>query len=436
VETHNFWHEFADLPQLEIDTAAIARRWRSAKEAVQHLLDAKMASPLEAMSISAEALSLISEYNAQCDRIRDISDQISAMNAQLALIKEQSIDANTAVLASDLANLKAVEARYQPPIKDQCDDYLAEKAAKAQTESKRDMARQALDQHRQSAFPAYGVSINEFLRRFNANFRVGPIDPVNNRGGSAANYTLLIDNHPVPLSANTGEASFRNTLSAGDRSTLALAFFFACLEQNPQRAQAIAVIDDPMNSLDEHRTLHTIQEIDRLAREISSMIILSHSKPFLFQVWDKCRQIQKASLEVARSGQGSTLMAWNVTADIISEHEKRHAAALAYLEQADRAQERKVAESLRPMLEAFCRVAYPNDFLPRGLLGPFHEQCERRLGTREQIMDAGNTAELRDLLDYANRYHHDSNPAYATEVINDATLTDFTQRTLRFIKRP
>jgi hypothetical protein len=43
--------------------------------------------------------------------------------------------------------------------------------------------------------------------------------------------------------------------------------------------------------------------------------------------------------------------------------------------------------------------------------------------------------ELRNLTEYANRYHHDTNPAYQTQHINDTELLDFTRRTLVFAKR-
>jgi hypothetical protein len=44
-------------------------------------------------------------------------------------------------------------------------------------------------------------------------------------------------------------------------------------------------------------------------------------------------------------------------------------------------------------------------------------------------------AELRNLLDYANRFHHDTNPAWETEIINDQLLIHFCERTLRFTRR-
>lgn len=435
VERQTFWKAFAEVPAIEIDTAAIARTWKSAREMVERLLEAKGSAPLDPMSVPAEVERAIAEHNAQCDRIREISDQLNAVNMRLETVKEQAREANEATLASDLANLRAVEARHDPTIAPLCDAYLAEKAAKAATEQRRRAARTALDQHRQAAFPAYGIAINDFLQRFNANFRVGAVDPANTRGGSAANYTLLIDGNPVPLSADPGAPSFSNTLSAGDRNTLALAFFFASLQNDPQRAQRTVVIDDPMTSLDEHRTLHTLQEVDRLARDVAGIVVLSHSKPFLLGVWDKCQQLQKAAMEVRRSGLGSTLAAWDVNVAMVTEHDRRYAAAVVYLDQADPATERRVAESLRPMMESFCRVAYPNIFTPGSMLGRFQDLCETRAGTPQEIMSATNARELRALLDFANRFHHDTNAAYATELINDAELSDLTRRTLAFIRR-
>jgi wobble nucleotide-excising tRNase len=436
VECYAFWKDFASVPPVEIDTAKIALAWREARDAVQGLLEAKREAPLDKINIPDEVRQKVVVHNTHCSEIEVTASGIIVVNAALDLVKEQARDANVATLSTDLEHLRAVEARHDAAMTLLCEAYLAEKTAKAATERARHVARAALDSHRQNAFPAYGVAINDFLQRFNATFRVGPVDAVSNRGGSAANYSLVIDGNPVPLSSSDGDQCFRNTLSAGDRNTLALAFFFASLENDPDRARKIVVIDDPMTSLDEHRTLHTLQEIDRLSREVTSVIVLSHSKPFLLGVWDKCQQIPKTALEVRRMGTGSTLANWDVTAAMVTEHDRRHAAALVYLQHADPTTERRVAESLRPMLEAFARVAYPPDFPPGTLLGSFHAACVRRQGGLSEIMSAANARELREILDFANRYHHETNAAYATELINDAELTDFTRRTLAFIRRP
>ena len=46
-----------------------------------------------------------------------------------------------------------------------------------------------------------------------------------------------------------------------------------------------------------------------------------------------------------------------------------------------------------------------------------------------------SSTKLRDLLEYANHFHHDTNPAYETVRINDAELRGFVVRTLTFTRR-
>lgn len=53
----------------------------------------------------------------------------------------------------------------------------------------------------------------------------------------------------------------------------------------------------------------------------------------------------------------------------------------------------------------------------------------------EAILSQADIVELRDILDYANKFHHDTNPAYETEAINDQELAHFCDRTLRFARR-
>jgi hypothetical protein len=87
-------------------------------------------------------------------------------------------------------------------------------------------------------------------------------------------------------------------------------------------------------------------------------------------------------------------------------------------------------------LEKFIRVAYPHEFTPGSFLGQFADRCRQRHGGGNEILGLTDTRELRLLLDYGNKFHHDTNSAYQTERINGAELTDFTPRTLAFATRP
>lgn len=433
-QAHEFWKDFAELPQIDIDTAAIARQWNAAREAVLEQLRAKAAAPLEFMMLTPEARQAIIDFRARIEEVEALSGRLEAANANLDIVKEQAQADDLAALTSDLAKLKAQKTRFDVAVAPHCVAYQTEKAAKTATEALRTQARTALDQYREQIFPAYEATINDYLRRFAASFRLGEVQSVNTRSGSSASYCVVINQQNVNVSADTGP-SFRNTLSAGDRNTLALALFFASLEQDHDLANKIIVIDDPMTSLDEHRTLRTREEINAMSQRVQQVIVLSHSKPFLCHLWEQADRNASTALRVNRAAVGSELAVWDVRNDSVSEHDKRHELVRGYLTAANPAKEREVAAALRHILEAFMRVACPENFPPGQLLGPFIGQCEQRLGTNTQILSGNDINELRALLVYANKFHHDTNAAWQTAAINDAELLDFADRTLCFTSR-
>lgn len=434
VQAHEFWKDFAELPEIEVDTAAIALQWNAAREGVLEQLRAKAAAPLDRMALSPEVRQAVMDYRARIAEVAYLSERLGAVNARLDVVKEQAQADDLAALTDDLMKLKAQRARFDPAVVPQCDAYTAEKTAKAATETLRTQARAALDQYREQIFPTYEIAINEYLRRFAASFRLGEVQSVNNRSGSSASYCVVINQQNVNVTSDVGP-SFRNTLSAGDRNTLALAFFFASLDQDPDLANKIVVIDDPMTSLDEHRTLRTREEIMALRARVRQVIVLSHSKPFLCNLWEQADRNVSTALRINRAAVGSEITVWDVRNDSISEHDKRHELVRGYLQAADPDRERQVAAALRPILEAFMRVACPEYFPPGTLLGPFLGLCDQRIGRNNEILSAGDIAELRALLGYANLFHHDTNPAWQTAAINDAELTDFAERTLLFASR-
>jgi len=434
-ERRQFWSQFAQVPEVSIDTAALGLAWRAAREAVDVAFATKQAAPLDHLNLDDASVAAIDDYHRLRAEVTTLSERLIQTNEMLTVVKEQARAADVAALTSDLSRLKATEQRHSAAIAPLCQDYLTEKQAKTATEGLRTAARAALDNYRQNIFPQYQGAINTYLQRFGAAFRLQDMASVNSRAGSSVSYSVLINQNVVPLAAD-GQPSFRTALSSGDRNTLALAFFFASLEQDPQLANRIVVIDDPMTSLDEHRSLVTVQELCRLMDRVSQMIVLSHFKPFLMKIWqDAPRNLLRASMRITRIQNASDVVSWDVSADAITEHDRRYARVSAYVQAADPAIERQVAADLRPMIETFIRVAYPAEFPPESLLGPFQATCEQRLNTPRQILDEDDTVELRDLLDFANRFHHDTNLAYQTEIINDQELATFALRTLNFIRR-
>ena len=434
-ERRQFWSRFAELPPIQIDTATIVRDWQSARDQLAALFTQKRASPLDSVAIPDAVRAAVQLHEANLAAIAAVNQQLTQVNQAIAAVKLRAANANPAAIGATLSRLKAVQARHSAATSVRCADYLREKQAKAATELLREQAKAELDQYRANVFPNYQAAINRYLTRFNAGFHLDAVAAVNTRGGPTCSYNVMINNTAVTVGggiAQAGDHSFRNTLSAGDRNALALAFFFASIELDPNRATKTVVIDDPVSSLDDHRCLTTVQEIRRLAASVAQVVVLSHSKLFLCAIWEGADQNTTAALKVTRDGDGSSIESWSVDRDCVTEHDRRHEALRDYIRNGG-PNEQENARSLRPMLEAFLRVAYPEHFPPGSMLGHFRNTCQQRIQAGQPILNQADTHELRELIEYANQFHHDN---WQAIVINDVALTGFGSRTLAFISRP
>lgn len=437
VERRQFWVRFCDVPEIAVDTAAVVRDWRAAREAIATALDVKQATPLDRSTLSTEARAAIAAYEGHRATIAALSDQLQQANASVRLVKEQAASANPTTLASDLAKLVAVKARHTPPASALCQAYLDEKAAKAVTEGLRDQARAALDQYRANVFPAYETAINTYLQRFGADFRLDRMTSANTRGGSACTYSVVINNTSIPvggMSTAPGTPSFRNTLSAGDRNTLALAFFFASLDLDPAPASKIVVIDDPMTSLDEHRSLTTVQEVRNLVERVEQVIALSHSKAFLCAIWQYANRQTCTPLVVVGTPAGSTISTWAITDDSVTEYDRQHQRLREY-QPGDPVRSRLVAQDLRHVLEGFLRRCCPAHFRPGEVLGDLRRRIRDQPAGSPPILSPAAVAELDAICEYANRFHHNTNLAWETETVNEAELRGWVNRVLAFVSK-
>ena len=430
-----FWAKYCDVPTIEIDSASIVDAWNAARTAVVEQLQAKMAAPLEAQNLNQTSVSAIDVYEGHRQVLGATNQTLQATNLTIQQVKQQAQTADTNQMSLALNKLKATKSRFRDDIAPLCDVYLAELAAKGVTETARDQARNALEKYRANVFPQLEEGVNGYLERFNAGFRIGSLTPGNlGRGtGSTCTYNVLINNAPIAVRGNTntpGEPSFRNSLSAGDRNTLALALFFSSLDRLPNLADTVVVIDDPMSSLDDHRSLATIQKVRALSRQAKQTIVLSHNKQFLCSILNGVNRHEECTtLEIAPNGDESTIRKWEASQDSITEHDQRYF-LLAGFATDQSGVDRSVAEAIRFYLEGYFRVACPERFPPGKLLGPFAQDCRQRVGGPDEVINEKTIEELENILEYANRFHHDTNPAWQAEHINPTELLGFVRRTL------
>ena len=440
IQTRQFWESYCEVPSIEMDTESIIMDWNAARESVVTKLSDKQAAPLEGIEIGQEAINLLSTFNAHRLATQALDGELTLANNAIRGVKEQVESVDSEEIDAELARLMATKARFSDEIAPRCEDYMQEKHAKARTEAARDQARNALDNYRANIFPTLQSGVNNYLRRFNAGFRIDSLVPSNiGRGsGSSCTYNVVINSEAIAVrggSSARAEPGFRNSLSAGDRNTLALALFFSSLDENPNLANAIIVIDDPMSSLDDHRSLTTIQTIRSLIERVGQVIVLSHNKRFLCSIWNGENGQDCLAVEIVQNGEESTIRSWDVRLDAKTEHDLRHNQLREYAT-SQTGDVRGVARAIRPHLEGYLRVACAGSYPPGQLLGPFIGVCRDKSGSQDEILDDRTIQELRDVLDYGNLFHHDTNPAWETAQISATELLGYVERTLDFVGPP
>src|SRR5690606_26782718 len=136
-------------------------------------------------------------------------------------------------LKAQVANLKLIEIKQTPEVAAALLACADAESAKKELEAEEANAKAALDAHSASVLKLHDKRINELLGMFGAGFQIGATERSYVGGKPSSTYSLVINKVAVGLGDDKtprSAPSFRNTLSAGDRSTLALAFFIAQME--------------------------------------------------------------------------------------------------------------------------------------------------------------------------------------------------------------
>ncbi len=436
-QTQAKWSPFLQLESVSIDTEAIIDAWQSSVQALTDALTEKQSSPLDERELNKGAQLKLEKYEQHRNEIADINGKITTWNDEINKFREGLDTVDITKIEAELNRLRATKERHSAEITDLCADYLAEKRSKSRTQLCRDRTRTALTDYRNNVFPNLQEGVNEYLERFNAGYRIDSLQPRNTRSGSDCKYNLVINDIPVEVARNVtvaGEPSFRNTLSAGDRNTLALALYFSALDGDQNLGDTVVVLDDPKSSLDDHRSLRTAQETRRLMSRARQVIVLSHDKRFLCDIWEGADRSETVALEITKTNDDSSLVPWDISADAFTEHDRRHRAFRDYLDNGA-GNEREVARDLRLHLEGYFRTVCPYEF-PAGssLGGGFVDKCRQRFGHTSQILDQARLRELMDILEYAHKFHHDTNPAWQSESINSSELEGYVENVLDFVR--
>ncbi len=427
-----FWSLYTEpvtLPDIESD---VEDSWRRLRQQMSDHLLRKVAAPLEMIAIDTALTQAVQEYERITEKVKEYNKVVEQINSSIAQVKLSAGSANVAMLERDLARLLNSRRRHEVAVVQACGEYTNLLEEKRSFEKQKKEAKSRLESQVTTVFEKYQASINQYLAKFGAGFKIAQAKTSFAGGRPSSSYCIEINDTSVELgdTKTYGEPCFRNVLSQGDKNTLAFAFFMARLDQDKNISNKIVLFDDPISSLDNTRRHCTRQEIVRINGICKQVIIMSHDPIFLRALWDAGEPSARSAACVARtSGVGSEIQEWDIITFTRGEYFDDFANVVDFC-QGGRANDLKaIARSLRPILETYLRTKFPREFLPEMWLGNFIDIVSKD----ESLLDKQKVAELSELNNYSQRYHHKYNPSAGTEQVSDSELLAYSERTLKFI---
>ncbi len=428
-----FWSRFCTItpPVLDVEVSGTLFNLRNA---ALPLLERKAATPLEHVSVDASFTGALDAFMSARRSAETYNQAVRAANGVIAQKKAATGTVDIRVVQSALTLLQAIKKRHEPEGKEACKKYMDAITEKKTIEDKKTRVKVRLDEHTREVIGHYENTINDLLEDFHAGFRITGTDHGYPGGVASTSYQILINETPVELGDPNSPLtipSFKNTLSSGDKSTLALAFFLSQIEHDPAKASKIVIFDDPFSSQDSFRKDCTVQKIKKCGDECHQVIVLSHDQSFLKRIWDrlaiqagdrKCLQLMRVGLRDTK------ICEWDIEEATQSPFAADRKSLAAYYIRGE-GSPRDIVVKIRPVLETYCRNLYPGDF-GEDALGTIIGKI-RANGPVHQLFPLLEKVEA--LNEYARRYHHGENPNAATEPIDETELHGFVKKTLSII---
>jgi wobble nucleotide-excising tRNase len=398
------------------------------------LLDRKAAALLQPIAEAPEFAAAAEQQALIARSMAAYNSTCTAANLAIQMVKTAAAGGDLNAAEVELLRLETIKRRHDPASVAACDRYRQFDVEKRDLERRKGEVREQLEAHTARVIQPYENRINHYLELFNAGFKIMRTDHGYPGGIATSTYQLSITDVPVDLGDSRtpiDRPSFKNTLSAGDRATLALAFFLAHLEREPDLAERIVIFDDPFASQDAFRRHQTIYEIMHAANACAQIVVLSHDANFLQHVWQKCPIDQRAAMQIIyHPATGSKLAAFDLD-DACRGRARAELDDLLTFRATGAGNLREIIKKLRIVLETFFRSNFPGSFLHEDNLGAILQKI-RAGGAGHPAHSHYGT--LERINDYTANYHHGEDASGAAEPVLDPTeLMGYVNTTLKTV---
>ncbi|WP_028610079.1 AAA family ATPase [Paenibacillus harenae] len=435
-----YWKQYISFDkELYFDLEYSSTIWKGFTEEIISLINAKKSTPLEEIAIPESLITHINNYLSLLDRIQTYNNEINELN-DLVEHRKKSIDTiNIQNTKTRLNNLRNIELRYSEDKVTIIKKYREHLELLRSLERSKKQTKSDLDAYTETIFTRYEERINFHLKNCGASFTITEYKSSFLGGKPSSNFALTINGYKVDLGnekSPISKPSFSNTLSEGDKSCLAFAFFLAKLETDSDVQSKVVIFDDPISSLDSHRKNYTADQILRFSNLAKQVLVLTHDSYFARILWQKFADKSSllTQLCIRRDGiTDSKIDIWNIEEETKNDYYQGFFALADFLEGNSKLDLRAVARCIRPLIEGNLRIRFPKDFKNDEWLGNFIDKV-RNGYSPAVIQMQPQLSELEEINDFSKKYHHDKNPFADSESLNEIELQSYVERTLNVIR--
>lgn len=293
----------------------------------------------------------------------------------------------------------------------------------------------------------YAIKINEYLRLFNTEFSLSETKDLGYKGKAdkpLIDYNLLFRGKELSFEENDNSVSIKHTLSEGDKSTIAFAFFLSKIDIESNKSDLIILFDDPISSLDTNRRNSTINHILNLLTTVNQLIVLSHNDQFIYEIEKRYRgkkeDIRTLKIFFNKQINSSELHPLDIDSEFQNEYFKSYQDLNNFKRNPvdERSNNEIIISKIRTILETNLKFKFFNNLTTRnGTFGRMIDELESFSVSFRDSNTGDVINKLRELNDISWRPHHGKDPAETREPheisLSFAEIIGYVDQTLNMI---
>lgn len=434
-----FWKTHIENPPVLTSIISQQTAIQNEFDAVKSIFTEKSSNPTQPKETTS-----VTTFQTTIETLNNLLDgfnaDITSYNASIAALKSSG-PPNLIQLEMDLKRVSAIKKKEDVAVTTLCTNLSTYTLAVDGLVTQKDTKQQLLDTYSTTIFANYTSKINLYLQAFAPYLEIRNLDSsyVGSSTEPMIKYALHINGNEIKFEDTPTHPSFKYSLSEGDKSALALAFFLTKLELDGNIQDKIIVFDDPVSSFDLNRKSTTINKLIRFGQQAKQLFVLTHNIIFACEFWKSANQIPLTSQcsKIEFLGNSSCIVEFNIDTETLSSILKDSLAITNYLTNGCLSdQERRgVARCLRPALESYFHLKFFDLVLPNDWLGDFILRVRTATNSTDRFFRLQSSlTELTDINDYSKKYHHRFNSSSDSEPVNDAELRNYCDRTLKLIQ--